>query len=448
MTHEEIKILVSAYIDGEVTPSEKTIVQEHLSTCESCQKDHKMYMAMSSSLSKWSDEALSPDEEIKVQKRFEQRRESMFSQRNMMVMGTTLALTVIIGSVLQTVAHRQLQSRLKSAADDVGDQYSSGNIFQYKARIHDARTYFAPSAMAIRKSTQYEPYYLKSGSMLAMDSAKRLGSGLVTAGPMVQAQAIMANQAARYEASPAFAPTPASQGFAQQINDDRKVIRNAQITLKVQNAQQTQNALQDLVGRHNGIVNSLNMDKLEDGSRRGVMVFSVTPQSLDIVLTEIRKLGEVDSENQSASDVTNQYSYLQSRLTTYEVQRQRLQKDLKKSTPDSENNLYLEGQISNIEENMNALQSSLKELDKQSFMSTVTVNFYDTIPVVTPKAESLKDRTIATLKDNLKNTLETSYNIAVNSFSGIVIVLSFLIQIGLWALLFWGIYLIVKKFFK
>jgi hypothetical protein len=412
MTHEEIKILVSAYADGEVTPSEKTIVQEHLSTCGSCQKDYKMYKGLSSSLSKWNDEALSPDEEIKVQKRFEQRRESMFSQRNMMVLGTTLALTVIIGSVVQTYSKRELQGRLKSATDNIGDQYSDSNTFQLKARVRNASSYLAQQLVPMRKSFQYEPYYLNSNNMTTM------------------------------------AASPAAQGFEQQINEDRKIIRNAQITLKVQNAQQTQNALQDLVGRHNGIVNSLNMDKLEDGSRRGVMVFSVSPESLDTVLEEIRKLGEVDSENQSASDVTNQYTYLQSRLATYEVQRQRLQKDLKKSTPDSENNLYLEGQISNIEENMNALQSSLKELDKQSFMSTVTVNFYDTVPVVTPKVESLKDKTIATLKDDLKNTLETCYYIAVNSFSGIVIVLSFLIQIGLWALLFWGIYLIVRKFFK
>ena len=43
MTHEEIKILISAYFDGEVTPSEQNIVEEHLNTCVSCQKDYKMY---------------------------------------------------------------------------------------------------------------------------------------------------------------------------------------------------------------------------------------------------------------------------------------------------------------------------------------------------------------------------------------------------------------------
>ena len=68
MTHEEIQILISAYIDGEVTPSEKNIVEEHLSVCPACQKDYKHYMVISSSLSKWSDENLSPDEQIKMQK--------------------------------------------------------------------------------------------------------------------------------------------------------------------------------------------------------------------------------------------------------------------------------------------------------------------------------------------------------------------------------------------
>ena len=106
MTHEEIKILISVYTDGEATPSEKNIVEEHLKTCLSCQKDYQTYKAMSSSLSKWSNETLSPDEEIKVQNRFEQRREPMFTPRTLMTLGTTLALTIIVGSVVQTQLHK------------------------------------------------------------------------------------------------------------------------------------------------------------------------------------------------------------------------------------------------------------------------------------------------------------------------------------------------------
>jgi len=416
---------------------------------------------MSSSLSKWSDEALSPDEEIKVQKRLEQRREPMFNKRSMMTLGTTLAITLIIGSVVQTYVKHGIQGNLKSAADDLGDQYSDANTFQRKVPAGFIASFHAMPAMRMAKSVGYQPYYMQRNYNVAQAPMYDMNkAALVSAGAFVTQASLAGNLAeqrqavnqsywgAQKETAPMLAQAPGVGGFQQQINYDRKIIRNAQITLKVQNAQKTQSVLEDLVGRHNGTVNSLNLNKLEDGSRAGVMTFSVPPQSLDSVLMEIRKLGEVDSENQSGSDVTNQYSYLQTRITSFESEKERLQKVLKKNADDVGNNLYVQGQISNIEENMIGLQNVLKELDKQSFMATVVVTFYDTVPVVAPKEESLKDRTIATFKNNLKSTLETCYYIAVNSFSGIIIVLSFLFQIGIWALIFWGVYLIVNRFFK
>src|SRR4051812_22938728 len=102
MTHEEIQILISAYIDGEVTPSEKNIVEEHLSTCAACQKDFQAYKAVSSSLSQWSNESLSPDEEIKINKKLfktkpacrQAGREPMFTKRTALTLGTTLVIAV------------------------------------------------------------------------------------------------------------------------------------------------------------------------------------------------------------------------------------------------------------------------------------------------------------------------------------------------------------------
>lgn len=230
MTHEEIKVLISAYIDGEVTPTEKNIIEEHLSTCASCQKDLKMYKAMSSSLSKWPDETLSPDEAMKVQKHLEQRREPMFTQRNAAILVSTVCLVLFIGTFLQIKHLRHVSSasmlgeqyvslnspqpavqrpitavapqmaqlplsqpivqkpvmpvtlpmhqvmgmqlafnkgiegRLKSAADDIGDQYSTA-----------VRT--RPMQLASAQGgASYEPYYMASNYSV---ENKRLSSGLV-----------------------------------------------------------------------------------------------------------------------------------------------------------------------------------------------------------------------------------------------------------------------------
>jgi hypothetical protein len=464
MTHEELKILISAYADGEVSPSEKDIAEEHLSSCPSCQKDYKIYQAMSSSLSKWPQETLSPDEEINVQKRFEQRREPMFTKRNLMAFATTLVLTIIVGSVVQVQLHRGIQGRLKSATDDIGGQYSDGNTNVLHRQVSAGYLRYPSSKASEGQSFYGGPVSVDtlakearmqtvSGSRidLAMNKKDEKQRAWNESAPMYeQAQAVAGFGGAVANTAPYNGPAYANsntgyvQGMPQALlPPDHKIIKNADITLKVKNAQTAQSSLEGLVGKFNGVVNGLNMNKMEDGSRRGVMVLSVFPQDLDNFLREVRTLGEVESENQSGSDVTNQYNYFQARLKSYEAEKERLHKVLDKNSRDVENNLYIQGQIANVEENMNNVESNIKNLDKQSFMATVTVNFYDAVENVIKEA-SFKDKTIA----NLKSTLETCYNIAFHSFSGIVIILSFLLQIGLWALLFWGIYILVRRFYK
>ena len=39
MNCEQVQLLLVAYLDGEVTPSERTLIQAHLSRCTVCQQD-------------------------------------------------------------------------------------------------------------------------------------------------------------------------------------------------------------------------------------------------------------------------------------------------------------------------------------------------------------------------------------------------------------------------
>ena len=181
MTHEDIKILISAYIDGEVTPSEKNIVEEHLSSCTFCQQDYKKYMAMSSSLSKWSDETLSPDETINVQRSFEQRREPMFTKRTVMALGTILALTLIIGSVLQVQLKKgQIQGQLKSAASNIGDQYSDANTANLKSTVYEP--VYQSSNYDVQKKQLGVVLQRKAFSMPATAALKMPGYAVLSSG--------------------------------------------------------------------------------------------------------------------------------------------------------------------------------------------------------------------------------------------------------------------------
>jgi predicted anti-sigma-YlaC factor YlaD len=46
MSHEEIKKLISAYIDGEVSDREKKQVQDHLSRCAECRQEFRELTAL------------------------------------------------------------------------------------------------------------------------------------------------------------------------------------------------------------------------------------------------------------------------------------------------------------------------------------------------------------------------------------------------------------------
>ena len=39
MKHEKIKELLSAYFDGELRDRDRQVIEQHLTTCEDCQKE-------------------------------------------------------------------------------------------------------------------------------------------------------------------------------------------------------------------------------------------------------------------------------------------------------------------------------------------------------------------------------------------------------------------------
>jgi predicted anti-sigma-YlaC factor YlaD len=422
MTHEEIQILISAYVDGEVTPSEKTIVEEHLSSCTSCQQDYKQYMAMSSSLSKWSDETLSPDESINVQKKFEQRREPMFTKRNVMSFATTLALAMIVGSVVLTTHKIHLQGRLKSAADDIGDQYSDA-----------------------KKSMQYQPVYASSSYSSQFAANKNLGSAFVDADKNVpSARFAMApveerqSSGLQQSVENAAAPVAAAMYLKAPINYERKVIKTAQITLNVVDAGKTQNTLADLVARYNGLVISSQINKAYDGSITGTVEFKVYPKDLGNVLLEVRKLGEVQWESQAGEDVTEQYVDSQARLENFKAVRERLHKTLDENAHKVDDILEVEREIARVEGEIDSLESMIKLYETQSAMSTVTVSFTEKAKNVFKSVEP---------ENKWVSTLKQSYEGFINNFTGIIIITVSCLPVVIWLLAFWGIFLLIRKFF-
>jgi hypothetical protein len=141
MNHEELKILLSVYIDGEVTPSEKDLVENHLVSCESCQKEFAEFKKVSSSLKRWPQERLSPDVELNIKARLAKTKERTMEKHEVSIQWGSIVLVIAV-MTLSTLVFQQYARR------------------SLQARVRDAGLYLTTQTVALGQTNQYEPYYL------------------------------------------------------------------------------------------------------------------------------------------------------------------------------------------------------------------------------------------------------------------------------------------------
>src|SRR3989338_3349609 len=195
--HDEFKILISAYYDGEVSAQEKQQVEKHLAECAVCRKYLLELQTLSSSLKKWSDETPSPDLEQNIN-RFKKGAPMKPSILKVSQMAGSIIVVLILAVITaQTVTQRSIQARIKdasqylsgqtqlalskqggsknkiayrmkSAADDIGDKYALGNRPVSK----------------LQTTAQYEPYYLSTGYVTPR-ADKKIAASVASAPPQL-----------------------------------------------------------------------------------------------------------------------------------------------------------------------------------------------------------------------------------------------------------------------
>jgi Ca-activated chloride channel family protein len=216
MNHEELKILISSYADGEVSAAEKDIVEQHLANCQECRKDLAAYQKLSSSLKQWPDERLSPDVEMNIARKSATKGRHMEHRESIQWSAILTVLAVLAVSLfgVQQYAKWGVMGRMKSTTDDIGDQFSAHQQLAYHApavapaesagRIaggKEDRMLLAKAESPVFKDksstlsgSQYEPYYLASDYKKVRENNKpvQLASAVAmdAVAPAAQRQAI------------------------------------------------------------------------------------------------------------------------------------------------------------------------------------------------------------------------------------------------------------------
>lgn len=278
------------------------------------------------------------------------------------------ALVFVVGGTLLT-------------RDDMALQIRSDSKYQKVTDENGAYAYHADDAAS---------YNMK----LAAYEAAEEESAVYDDGVMLTSMA----RGASYDAAPA--PEPA----------EKKVIRNASLTIQTQSYEGSLASLRALCEAEGGWVEySRESVNSATGLRTASLTLRVPQEALDGYLAGTAELGRITNRSESAEDVTASYQDTRARLDTQIALMERLQA-LMDEAGDLSDLLALESQIADTQYMIDALQSSLSSTDRQVDYSTVVVTLKEETTV------ELTDDTV-TLGERIRSAVRVGWE-AFTGFLG------------------------------
>jgi len=169
---------------------------------------------------------------------------------------------------------------------------------------------------------------------------------------------------------------------------DRKIIRNAEITIEVPSTTDAQHQVTSIAETHGGFVVTSEAKQREsnDPAQRTLdikLVVRVPSNQFGRAFDEIKKLaGNTPSENVTSQDVTEDFIDLEARIKTQkalEVQFLEIMRQANKIA----DALEVQRQIAEVRTDIEKLEGRKRFLENRSSLSTINVNIQTPKPVIT-----------------------------------------------------------------
>ncbi|MGH2789433.1 MAG: DUF4349 domain-containing protein [Actinomycetota bacterium] len=194
------------------------------------------------------------------------------------------------------------------------------------------------------------------------------------------------------------APAPGGIGSIGQIDltqadsvfGSPKVIKNGQVELEVERGefQDGVDEVIDLATRLGGIVKSTAID--DSGARRGNVVVRIPSSRFEEALTQLKDIGNIESQYVDTQDVTDEFVDLQSRIRNARTAERVLLNLMGDATTISDT-IKVQNQLERVQENIERMRGRLRVLNDQTSFSTLSVDVVEagTAPPSEEKAGTL-----------------------------------------------------------
>lgn len=166
-----------------------------------------------------------------------------------------------------------------------------------------------------------------------------------------------------------------------QPQQERKLVRTVDISLRTESFDQDSAAIQELIAQYGGYVENFYMQG-EAGStygRSANLTIRVPSEQLDSFVTGVSGFGRVTSRSETTEDLTEQYTDNETRIQTLNTKMERLQSLLSQAEAVSDI-LEIESEIADTQYQLDRYQSKQLNIDRRVDMSYVYVNLMETVP--------------------------------------------------------------------
>ncbi|RUL85711.1 DUF4349 domain-containing protein [Tautonia sociabilis] len=169
----------------------------------------------------------------------------------------------------------------------------------------------------------------------------------------------------------------------------RKIIYDAQIELLVEDLDPTADRIAALVEEHSGYIAEQDLSGSPGSRRGGRWTLRVPVERFEDLVRDLLALGELQRNQRTSQDVTEQYYDIEARIRNKRVEEQTLLKILDERSGKLEDVLKVEVELSRVRGEIEQLEGRLRVLANLSSLATITLSVrerddYEPTPPIAP----------------------------------------------------------------
>ncbi|MCS7132685.1 MAG: DUF4349 domain-containing protein [Aigarchaeota archaeon] len=180
---------------------------------------------------------------------------------------------------------------------------------------------------------------------------------------------------------PETAPAIAPERGGYETSSERLLVRTASLYMESEDPGEAVNKIIMIVESYGGYVAQLNMFSKENPSAS--ILVKVPEKFFFQALSEIKRVGEVVSEEVNARDVTEQYVDLEARLRNLRAEEEWLLKTMEKAR-NVEELMMVEKELWRIREEIERLEAQMKNLERMVQYSSISITVTRPSPPTPP----------------------------------------------------------------